>query len=459
MPEYIHRSALNVSAETLYSWHASEGALDRLLPPWQSIEVVDHEGIREGDRAVIKMKVGPVTVRWVARHGEHIEGRQFQDTQEQGPFGEWIHTHRFLDGEDTGSVLEDAVLYDPPLGALGSIAGRRVRGELRQMFRFRHRRTREDLARHARYADRPRLKVAITGATGLVGGRLAAFLNTGGHSVLPMVRRVSGLNEARWSTAEGLLEPEKFAGPESPDAVVHLAGKSLSDLPWSDARKQAFWESRVDGTTNLCRTLAALPTPPKTLICASAIGFYGDRGAEPINEESARGEGFLAELCEAWEAACAPAREAGIRVVNLRIGVVLTAAGGALEQMLLPFQMGLGGPMGGGRQMMSWVSLDDILGAIQHCLFEDISGPVNATAPTPVSQRALAKTLGRVLRRPALLPAPGAALRLVLGREAADEMLLGGARVMPSQLSESGFEFFYPDLEDCLRMELGRLMS
>ena len=455
MPEYIHRSALGVSADALYSWHASEGALDRLLPPWQDIEVQDHEGIHEGDRAVMIMKVGPVKVRWVARHGEHVEGRQFQDTQESGPFGEWIHTHRFLDGAGEGSsVLEDAILYDPPLGALGSIANRQIRGELQQMFRFRHRRTREDLARHARYAERPRMKVAITGATGLVGGRLSAFLNTGGHSVLPMVRRVSGLDEARWSTSEGLLEPEKFEGV---DAVVHLAGKSLSDLPWSDAKKKAFWSSRVEGTEHLCRTLAALPSPPKVLICASAVGFYGDRGGEPLNEDSARGEGFLAELCEAWEAACKPARDAGIRVVNLRIGVVLTAAGGALEQMLLPFQMGLGGPMGGGDQMMSWVSLDDILGAVQHCLFEDVSGPVNATAPTPVSQRALAKTLGRVLRRPALLPAPGAALKLVLGKEAAQAMILGGSRVMPSKLEQAGFEFYYPDLEDCLRMELGKL--
>ena len=226
---------------------------------------------------------------------------------------------------------------------------------------------------------------------------------------------------------------------------------------WTEAKMKAIRDSRIQGTRSLSESLAGLEHRPSVMVSASAIGFYGNAGSETQSEAAGRGEGFLAEVCEAWEEATRPAVEAGIRVVNLRIGVILTAAGGALEQMLLPFQMGLGGPMGNGNQMMSWVSLDDILGAIQHCLFEDIAGPVNATAPTPVSQRALAKTLGRVLRRPALLPAPGAALKLVLGKEAAQAMILGGSRVMPSRLEQTGFEFYYPDLEDCLRMELGKL--
>lgn len=454
MAEYVHRSELPVPSEALYAWHASPGALDRLLPPWQEVDVLEHEGIGEGDRAVMDMKIGPVKVRWVARHGGHVEGEQFQDVQEEGPFVSWMHTHRFLDASQ-GSVLEDHIHYEPPMGALGALAGGVIRADLEKMFRFRHRRTREDLSRHALYADRPRLTVAITGASGLVGRQLTAFLQTGGHRVIPMVRRASTLEEARWSTEQGLLEPEKLEGI---DAVVHLAGKNIGEGPWTEERKAEFVRSRVEGTGNLARSLAALKQPPKVLISASAVGYYGDRGGDPLNEDSARGEGFLAELCEQWEVACEPAREAGIRVVNPRIGVILTASGGALEQMLLPAQAGLGGPMGSGDQVMSWVSLDDVLGALLHTMYtEELQGPVNLVAPTPVPQRTLAKTLGRVLRRPAFMPVPAAALKLALGREMAREMLLASAKVMPTRLQQSGFTFFYPDLEDCLRMELGRL--
>jgi uncharacterized protein (TIGR01777 family) len=455
MAEYTHKSELPVPAEELFNWHARPGAFQRLAPPWQEIALVEHEGIRDGERAVIDMKVGPLTVRWVARHGDYEPGRRFRDEAEQGPFQTWVHTHSFLPA-DGGSVLEDRIVYEPPLGALGALARPQIEGQLRAMFRFRHRRTREDLARHALYADKPRLKVAITGGSGLVGQALTAFLTTGGHEVIQLVRGPSrGPGEARWSTEQGLLEPEKLAGV---DAVVHLAGKSIGDGPWTPAVKAEIVRSRDQGTRALCASLAAMEAPPPVLVSASAIGYYGDRGAEALTEDSAPGEGFLAEVCQAWEAACEPAVEAGIRVVNPRIGVVLTAGGGALTEMLTPFKLGVGGPMGGGDQFMSWVSLDDLLGMVLHLIYTDgLSGPVNAVSPTPVPQRVLARVLGRVLRRPAVMPAPAAALKLVLGSEMAREMVLAGAKVLPSRLQSSGFRFFYPDLEDCLRMELGKL--
>ncbi len=448
MAEYVYRSEQPASREALYTWHARPGAVERLLPPWMELELLEREGAGEGDRVVLDCRVGPRRIRWVARHEAPAPPARIALTQEEGPFASWRRTQSFAEG----GAMEDRVRYEPPLGGL--IAGR-IRAELERVFRFRHRRAREDLLRGAAHADRPRLTVAITGASGLVGRQLTAFLRAGGHRVIPAVRRAARLGELRWSTEAGLLEPERAGAL---DAVIHLAGANLAEAPWTGARKAELVRSRVEGTAALARSLAALPRPPGVLISASAVGYYGDRGDSPLNEDSPRGEGFLAALCERWEAACEPAREAGIRVVNPRIGAVLTAAGGALRTMLLPAAAGLGGPLGSGRQVLSWVAMDDVLGGLLHALYcPELSGPVNLVAPTPVSQRALARTLGRVLGRPAILPVPAAALRLVAGRELAQELLLAGARVMPSRLQGSGFHFSYPELEGWLRMTLGRL--
>ena len=225
---------------------------------------------------------------------------------------------------------------------------------------------------------------------------------------------------------------------DATDAVIHLAGENIAGGRRTAARKRRIRESRVNGTRRLCEILAALPSPPATLVCASAMGVYGDR-SEAVDESSAPGDGFLSEVCEAWEGATAPARARGIRVVHLRLGIVLTPAGGALKQMLPPFWLGMGGVLGSGRQAMSWIALDDVLGSVLHALAtEAMSGPVNAVAPIPVTNRVFTRTLGRVLRRPTVLPAPGPVLRLLFG-EMADALLLTGARVQPTRLTESGF--------------------
>ena len=240
-------------------------------------------------------------------------------------------------------------------------------------------------------------------------------------------------------------------------AVVHLAGENIAAGRWTPARKAEIRRSRVDGTRNLCEVLARLPHPPKVLVSASAIGLYGDRGAEILTEESAAGTGFLAEVCREWEAAAAPAARVGIRVVNLRFGMVLSPTGGALKKMLLPFKLGMGGRIGSGEQFTSWIALDDVIGAIHHVLCEEsVRGAVNAVAPEPASNADFTRTLARVLRRPTLLPLPAFAARLALG-EMADALLLGGARVMPARLQASGYRFRFPDLESALRHLLGRM--
>lgn len=297
--------------------------------------------------------------------------------------------------------------------------------------------------------------IAVTGSTGLVGKTLVPTLEADGHLVRPMVRRAprAEKNEIGWDPAAGKIDAAELANV---DAVVHLAGENIAAKRWTSAFKQAILESRIRGTTLLCQTLAGLATKPGTLISASAIGYYGTRGDEPVDEATPAGTGFLADVCKQWEAATQPARDAGIRVVNLRIGFVLAREGGGLAKMLTPFRLGLGGIIGSGRQYMSWIALDDLVRTIQFTFSggASLSGPVNATSPNPVTNREFTKTLGRVLSRPTVFPVPSFAARLAFG-EMADDMLVGGVRVLPKVLTAARFTFSYPDLESALRHILG----
>lgn len=297
--------------------------------------------------------------------------------------------------------------------------------------------------------------VAVTGSSGFLGSALVSSLAAGGHRVIPLVRREvrPGEDALRWDPVSGAIASP---GPAMADAVVHLAGESIAGGRWTAAKKQRIRESRVDATRRLTDTLTRLAKPPAVLVCASAIGYYGNRGDEVLGEESRPGVGFLADVGREWEAASAAAIVRGIRVVTLRIGIVLSPAGGALAKMLTPFRLGLGGVIGGGAQWMSWIALDDVIGALRHALGTDaLRGPVNAVAPAPVTNAEFTRTLGRVLRRPTLVPMPAFAARLALG-EMADELLLSSQRVLPTRLLASGFAFGYPTLESALRHELGR---
>lgn len=294
--------------------------------------------------------------------------------------------------------------------------------------------------------------VAVTGASGLVGSHLAPFLRGAGWRVLRMVRRpTSAPDEARWDPETGYVNTEALTGAR---AVIHLAGESVA-ARWTDARKRRIRDSRVRGTETLARALANMETPPSVLVSASGIDYYGDRGDERLDEHAAPGDGFLAEVCQAWEAAATPARDSGIRVVHPRIGMVLARGGGALGAMLPPFKLGLGGPIGGGRQFMSWIALDDLAHLLRYLLdHPDLSGPVNAVSPNPATNRDFTATLGRVLKRPALVPLPSLAVSSLFG-EMGRTMLLQGRRAEPARLSQASFQFRHPELEGALRHELG----
>jgi uncharacterized protein (TIGR01777 family) len=297
--------------------------------------------------------------------------------------------------------------------------------------------------------------VAVTGAGGLIGSALASSLRDAGHRVIPLVRRAPqpGQDELGWDPRSGAITP---AGALAADAVVHLAGDSIVGLRWTAAKKRSIRESRTAATRLLVQTLTRLPTPPAVLVCASGVGYYGSRGDEVLTEDSRPGTGFLADLAREWEAATAPAIARGIRVVNLRIGIVLSSRGGALARMLTPFRMGVGGVVGSGTQWMSWIALDDVIGAIHHArATESLRGPVNAVAPAPVTNAEFTRTLGRVLGRPTLMPLPAFAARLAMG-EMADELLLASQRVLPQRLLAAGYGFRHPTLEAALRAALGR---
>lgn len=457
MAEFIHRSRIEAPAAEVFAWHARTGAFERLVPPWEDVRVVRREGgVRDGDRLELEIRRGPFRQRWVALHRDYQEGRQFRDVQLAGPFAAWEHTHRMIPDGPGACVLEDAIVYRLRGGRLGRLLGTGVAERmLARMFRFRHARTRADLARHARFADRPRRRIAVSGASGLIGGALVPFLSTGGHRVDRLVRHAParGTTDVRWDPAAGLLDG---AALEGVDAVVHLAGENVAAGRWTAARKAAICASRVAGTRLLAETLARLQRPPRVLVSASAIGWYGGRGDEALTETSDPGTGFLVEVCQAWEAATASARDAGIRVVCLRLGVVLAARGGALARMLPVFRVGAGGVVGGGRQVVSWIALDDVVGVIHHALWDEtLAGPVNATAPDPVTNAELTRILGRVLGRPTPVPLPAPVVRLLFG-EMGEALLLAGARVLPARLAAAGFAFGEPALEGALRSELGR---
>jgi uncharacterized protein len=300
-----------------------------------------------------------------------------------------------------------------------------------------------------------RMKILVSGASGLVGSRLCSYLEAHDHEAWKLTRRPpsDGARELRWNPQTGDFD---MAALEGFDAVVHLAGESIAGGRWNAARKARIRDSRSVGTRHLATALARLTAKPKVLVSASAIGIYGPRGDEPLDEAASHGDDFLASVCEAWEAAAEPAREAGIRVVHPRLGVVLSTEGGALAKMLTPFKLCLGGPLGHGRQVMSWIHIDDLTKALLHMIEDDsLEGPVNSTAPAAMSNADFSRALGKALGRPAFIPMPGFQARLLFG-EMADALLLSGQRVTPKRLEASGFRFDHPELAGALSALLSR---
>lgn len=432
----------------VWAWHTRPGAMRRLLPPWQPMTAVSETASLADGSAVIGLPGG---LRWVARHDRdgYDPPHRFVDAlAPQGPLGwagraigGWRHVHEF-EAQGSRTRVRDRVDTAVPAAVL------------RSTFVYRHRQLADDLAAHrdAEATARP-LVVAVTGASGLVGAALTAMLSAGGHRVIRLVRRAQpGPDEREWDPGDPA--PDLLTGV---DAVVHLAGASIAGR-FTPGHKAAIRDSRVGPTRRLAEAAGATVGGPRTFVSASAIGYYGfDRGDAELGEDSERGAGFLADVVSDWEAAAAPAAEAGLRIVTVRTGVVQAAAGGTLRLMRPLFGAGLGGRLGSGAQWLSWIGLDDLLDVYYRALYDArLSGPVNAVAPHPVRNADYTSTLAGVLRRPAVLPVPSLGPRLLLGDQGARELAEADQRVIPAKLVAVGHRFRHPAVADALAHQLGR---
>lgn len=448
MSKYHHTAQVTAHVSDVFAWYSRPGAFDLLSPPWVDVDVVQSEGgIRDNGIVVLQLKSGPLKLLWKLRHSGYVQDHQFQDQQVSGPFQSWQHTHKFLAGQG-GCTVDDYIEYRVPLDF--PVAPRMINHELDRLFKYRG-----SVLSYAMEEERVApMNIVVSGSRGLIGRVVCPALTTAGHTIKRLVRGESkGQDEIEWDPRTGSIDAQQF---DNVDAVIHLAGESIASGRWSAQKKEELRKSRIETTRALCQSIANLPNPPKVFVCASAIGFYGDSGSKEVDESSPQGDLFLSSLCQEWEAACAPARERGIRVVNLRFGVVLSPRGGALAQMLLPFSMGAGGNIGSGQQYMSWVAIDDVAHVVTRAVSDErLSGPINVTAPYPVTNAQFTKTLGKVLSRPTICPVPAFGARIVFG-EMADELLLASCRAVPSRLQSTGFQFQFPQLEPALRHVLGK---
>lgn len=453
MPRFERRLRVPVSQAVLCSWHLRNGAFERLCPPWQRIRTLFADPVEEGGLRVFQLKRAGLWLRWEAEHRDVLPPQGFTDIQRAGPFRRWKHVHRFEQVDQATSELVDHIEYELPFGALGrALGGPRARHDLERVFGYRHRTTAADLLQHA-HAGQARWRVAVSGASGLIGGQLVAFLRGGGHQVLRLVRDRDqpAEDEIRWSVGQGVRDLDRLEGL---DAIVHLAGVSVGQR-WNETTRHEIRDSRVLGTRAIVEAIAATRDKPKALLTASAIGYYGDTGADIVDEDASLGQGFLADVCDEWETEAQRAEE-HCRTARLRIGVVMDPRGGALAKLLPLFKAGLGGRIGRGNQLVSWVGLDDVLGAFHAALqHEALAGAINVTSPHPVTQAELAKTLGHVLSRPTVATTPDSAVALMFG-DMGRETVLGSVGARPARLLAQGYDFRAPTLEQALRHCLGR---
>jgi uncharacterized protein (TIGR01777 family) len=441
-----YSSVIDAPREDVFAWHARPGAFQRLSPPWSPMRLISEATSLEDGRATLALPGG---LRWVAQHqaDSYDPPRRFVDSiSSDGPASmpariavRWRHVHDFEDTGDNRTRVIDRVETPVPASAL------------RPMFVYRHRQLADDIAAHRLAAEHglTPATVAITGSSGLVGSALAAFLSTGGHRVIRLVRGAAKDGERQWNQDDP--DPELLHGV---DAVIHLAGASIAGR-FTDGHRKAIRDSRIGPTRRLAELAARSGA---SLIGASAIGYYGyDRGDETLTEDSERGDGFLADVVAEWEDATAPAREAGVRVVNVRTGIVQSPRGGTLKLMRPLFSAGLGGRLGDGQQWQSWIGIDDLLDVYHRALWDTaLTGPVNAVAPHPVRNTEYTRTLARVLHRPAVLPVPSLGPRILLGEQGARELACASQRVKPGKLIHAGHRFRQPELDQALRHLLGR---
>ncbi len=456
---YNFESDIPAEGVDVFAWHERNLALMRLMPPWENAEILEKRGhMRDGDEIVMRIKMGPVWIRWKARHFDYMAGKQFCDVQVKGPMRYWKHLHSFRSWNESRMTLRESIQYVLPFGKLGDFFGyNKVRQRLNRLFTYRHNVTVNDLLHFKQTRQFERGKFLITGGNGFVGQQLAVFLNTQGHEVSILSRsgksKVWGCEGIKWDPMKGELDLDKVEGI---DHWIHLAGENVAGGVWTKKRIKKLKSSRVKSTMFLVECIKQLKKPPTSFVSASGASYYDNNGMVESDETSAKGKGILCDIAHEWEQASVELGEIGVRRVVLRIGLVLHPNAGSLSKMILPAKLGLGCRLGTGKQKMAWIAIDDLsrmihLGAIN----PEMKGIYNAVSPSGMPQSEFNKTLARAFRRPTFIVMPKWILKLLSGKMA-EEMLLVEMTAVPDRMLKMGFHFDYPELDLALVHYLGR---
>lgn len=466
--QFNYASEFPYRVDRLFDYHQQSGAISRLIPPWEPATILSsNDSLEVGSIVKVRNKVGPLSMTWVSEHTELVENQKFVDELKSGPFASWRHQHLFESSSPETSRLTECIDFRLHAAPFSNLLKPWVEEKLLSMFRFRHRITRDDL----RFSDQlaslrqntsaSKFKIGISGSSGLIGTRTIELARVLGIDVVRAVRVKKSDKATRWPRGVLSAEEDRTEAFEGLDAWIHLGGAGIADKRWSQDYKNTIRQTRIESTRKIIERLHKLDRPPKAFVCASGVGIYGDRGDEILDESSAvktqatQGD-FLCEVAQEWESAAMEFQNHSGRTVLARFGMVLHPRAGALSKMLLPFQMGMGGPMGSGRQYWPWTHIDDAASILVFlALNHRCQGPYNVVAPECLSNREFCKVLAGVLRRPSWLPAPKFALRLALG-QMADSLLLASAQAVPTALQKAGYEFRFPSLDGALRNLLGK---
>ncbi len=458
---YTKETRIEVPVEKLFAWHKEMGAVLRLTPPWAPLTMISssNNGIEEGSIVRFRIKLFKIPMIWESKHIEYKENRIFKDIQTKGPFVRWEHSHIFKSDGINHSIMKDKIEFQLPFGILSRPFYRFALKEFDRMFTYRHRVLKYDLENHKKLTENlteKKKRIIVSGASGTIGSALVPFLRTLGYEVIRLVRKKEKLlsDEIFWDPYKGVLDLTR-AGKI--DAVINLNGINITHKKWTEKQKKLILDSRIIPTRLLAEKTACLDDKPDVFLSASAIGFYGSGDSRTFTENDSAGDCFISRVCRQWEdASIIPLTNTKIRGIRLRTGVVLTPAGGALAKMILPFKMGFGARISHGRQYMSWISIDDVLSGILYILNNDeIRGPVNLTAPNPVTNKVFSQTLSGLFSKKLLFIIPEFMAKILWG-QMGEETILTSTKVIPEKLLNNGFSFQHTELLPALKDLTGR---
>lgn len=467
---FVKRVSIPCDVNTLFDYHTKNGALERLIPPWSGLSVVSQTGgINDDAISDFRIALGPIKTKWVSKHFGYIHNRQFQDEMIYGPFKKWVHTHSFIPEDTKQCIIEDKIKYTPKFGKLGSrIFKKKIHNYLNQLFMYRHRILVDDINLKKMKVEKGK-RILVTGSHGLIGSALIPLLTSvGEHRITRLTRGLVDKNKSHHSDKNSVksaeiihwdLEAERVNhnNLENFDIVIHLAGENIFGR-WTETKKQRIRDSRIKSTSLLSESLSKLSHPPSLLICASAIGYYGNRPNETLTEDNSQGNGFLPDVCKQWEDSTKVAADAGIRVVNTRFGVVLSPKDGMLQKILPSFKLGLGISIGNKEQYFNWVSIEDVIKSIFYLIVStSIRGPVNIVSPSAVTNMEFSNILKKIFNPRLSFSINPEITKMIFG-QMSDELLSINSHVLPKRLLNDGYKFVNPDLEDTLRFLVGKLV-